>query len=176
MTGTDLHIPTIETARLRLRAPCMADFTEYAAFRGSERARVLGGPYSRADAFDQLSALIGHWALRGFGRWMVADRETDAPLGVVGLYHPDDWPEPEIGWQVFGAAEGRGVAYEAAMASRDYAYAALGWKTVVSLILPTNTRSAALARRMGAVVEGTHLHASYGTLEIWRHRGPEALA
>ena len=47
---------------------------------------------------------------------MVADRETDEPFGVVGIYHPLDWPEPEIGWSLYANAEGRGIGYEAALA------------------------------------------------------------
>lgn len=169
MTGTTVHIPTLETGRLRLRAPRASDLDAYAAFRASERARVLGGPYTRTQAFEQLGELIGHWHLRGFGRWMVADRATDEPLGVVGLFFPEDWPEPEIAWSVFDEAEGKGVAYEAALAARDYAYSTLGWTTVVSLVAPDNARSAALARRLGAKVEGQHQHPHFGALDIWRH-------
>ena len=171
MTATTVQIPTVETARLRLRAPEPRDFEAYADFRASERTRVLGGPNTRAEAFHMFCGLVGHWHLRGYGRWLVADRETDAALGIVGLYFPEDWPEPEIGWSVFDAAEGRGIAHEAAEASRAYAYDVLGWTTVASLIVPSNARSAALARRMGAVIDGQHLHPTYGPLDIWRHRG-----
>ena len=174
MTGTTLHIPTVETARLRLRAPRASDFEAYAAFRGSDRAWAIGGAASASDAFDILCAVIGHWQMRGFGRWIAADKATDAPVGLVGLYHPLDWPEPEIGWQVFGGAEGKGYAFEAAVASRRYAYGVLGWRRVVSLILPANLRSLALARRMGAVHEGEFEHAGFGTLQVWRHLPPEA--
>ena len=38
--------------------------------------------------------------------------ETDAPLGVVGLMFPEGWPEPEIAWSLFDAAEGRGIALD----------------------------------------------------------------
>jgi hypothetical protein len=55
---------------------------------------------------------------------------------------------------------------------RAYAYDTLGWTTVASLIVPTNTRSAALARRMGAVIDGQHQHPFYGPLDIWRHLSP----
>lgn len=173
---TTLTIPTVETARLRLRAPEPRDFEAYAAFRAGERARVLGGPNDRAEAFHMFCGLVGHWHLRGFGRWLVADKATDEPLGIVGLYHPEDWPEPEIGWSVFDAAEGKGVAFEAAEASRRYAYEVLGWTTVASLIKPDNARSAALARRMGAVIDGQHPHPTYGPLDIWRHLSPTQLA
>ena len=172
MTATTLLIPTIETARLRLRAPEPRDFEAYAAFRASERARILGGPNSRVDAFHMFCGLVGHWHLRGYGRWLVADRQTDEPLGVVGLYYPEGWPEPEIGWSLFHTAEGRGYAFEAAEASRAYAYDVLGWTTVASLIAPSNARSAALARRMGAELESHFQHPTLGPLDIWRHRPP----
>ncbi len=169
MTGATLHIPTLETERLRLRAPVMADFETYAAFRMSDRAAPLGALSSRAEAFDILCAVTGHWQLRGFGRWIVADRASDAPLGLVGLFQPMSWPEPEIGWQVFNGAEGKGYAAEAAIASRHYAYEVLGWHRIVSLILPSNARSLALARRLGAEHEADFEHETFGSMQVWRH-------
>ena len=168
-------IPTLTTDRLTLRAPRSDDFEAYADFRTSDRARTVGGPYSRAQAFEQLCAIIGHWSLRGYGRWMVADQETDAPLGIVGIYYPEDWPEPEIAWSVFAEAEGRGIAEEAARAARSYAYDTLGWTTVMSLIDPANARSVALARRLGCTDGETYDHPTFGTMHIWRHPAPEAL-
>jgi len=168
-------IPTIETERLILRAPSFADFEAYAAFRASERTKLIGGPYDRAQAFTQLAEIIGHWTLRGFGRWMVADKASDEPLGIVGCFCPEGWPEPEIAWSVFERAEGRGIAYEAAFAARNYAYETLGWQTAISLVDPANTRSVALAKRLGCVDGGTFNHDTYGLMHIWRHPAPEAL-
>jgi RimJ/RimL family protein N-acetyltransferase len=163
---TTLAIPTVETARLRLRAPGVADFEAYAAFRGSERSRILGGPLHAGEAFEQLAAIVGHWQLNGFGRWIVADRETDEALGVVGPFFPLDWPEPEIAWSVFEAAEGKGIAFEAAQAARAYAYGTLGWTTAISLISADNARSiAALARRLGCREDGIYQHPKYGELD-----------
>ena len=85
--NTSLIIPTVETENLRLRAPEWRDFDAYAAFRMGERALHVGGSCTRAQAFDKLGEIIGHWHLRGYGRWMVADKQTDAPLGVVGLFY-----------------------------------------------------------------------------------------
>jgi ribosomal-protein-alanine N-acetyltransferase len=176
MTSVRFDIPTLQTERLTLRAPRMADFEAYAAFRGSERAVFLGGPYDEAQAFEQLSAIIGGWVLQGFGRWLVADRATDAPLGVVGLFHPRDWPEPEIAWSMFEQGEGKGYALEAALAARAHAYEQLGWTRVVSLIAPGNTRSEALAKRMGAQPEKLHHVPGLGDLMIWRHLSPGEVA
>ena len=178
-----IDIPTLHTKRLTLRAPRWSDFEAYAAFRGSERARILGGPYNRDVAFDQLSAILGHWVLRGFGRWLIADKETDEPLGIAGPFYPEGWPEPEIAWSVFESAEGKGIAYEAAMASRGYAYEVLGWDTAISLIASKNDRSIKLAERMGAKPDGLFHHPEYGNehpyfgdLHVYRHPSPEELS
>jgi len=168
-------IPVIETEALRLRAPEARDFEAYAAFRTSERAKTVGGPYTRAQAFEQLCSILGHWHLRGYGRWMVADKATDAALGIVGLYYPLDWPEPEIAWSVFAHAEGRGVAHEAARAARSFAFGPLGWSTAISMIDPANTRSVALAKRMGCQPDTPFEHPTFGTMHVWRHIKPGAV-
>lgn len=174
--NTLIDIPSIETERLRLRCPKMSDFEPYADFRCSARAIHLGGPNTRAEAFDKLGEIIGHWHLRGFGRWMIADKETDEPLGVAGPFFPDDWPEPEIAWSVFEKAEGRGIAYEAARASLKYAYQTLGWRTAVSCTTPENTRSQALAKRLGAQREENFVTVDGLDLQVYRHAGPEAFS
>ncbi len=171
-----IAIPTLRTERLVLRAPKMADFETYAAFGQSPRTAGVGGPFERSAAFGKLCAIAGHWQLRGFGRWLVADAKTDAALGIAGLFFPEDWPEPEIAWTVFDGAEGRGIAYEAACAARAYAYDTLGWSTVVSLTMPDNVRSIALAKRMGARHDGDYHHPVYGPLNIWRHLAPAEVA
>lgn len=173
MTGA---IPVLETARLRLRAPRMDDFEAYAAFGASPRAAILGGPFSRAQSFQRLAGIGGHWILRGYGRWLVADRETDAPLGVVGPFYPEGWPEPEIAWTVFDAAEGRGIAHEAALAARTYAYRSLGWQTAISCVAPDNRRSQALAERLGCRRDGLWHHPDGFDLVIWRHPAADEMA
>jgi RimJ/RimL family protein N-acetyltransferase len=169
---TTISIPTLTTERLTLRCPQMSDFDAYADFRMGPRANFVGGAKTRDECFIKFGEIIGHWHLRGFGRWLVADRTTDAPLGIVGLYHPEDWPEREIAWSLFDAGLGRGVAYEASLAAREYAYTALGWTTAASLIVADNTRSIALAKRLGATFEKTYAHPTLGDMQIWRHLTP----
>ncbi len=172
---TSVQIPTYTLEDLRLRAPKASDMPAYTAFCASDRAVGVGGPYPGFAAENRLLALIGHWHIYGYGRWIVADAETDAPLGVVGLMNAVDWPAPEIAWTVFEGAEGKSVAHRAATFARAYAYDILGWSTVVSCIAPGNTRSEALAQRMGAVHESVFTSDEIGTLNIWRHLPPEAL-
>lgn len=152
----------------------MDDFDAFAAFRMSDRTRHIGGPCTRTQAFDKLGELIGHWHLRGYGRWIAADKQTDEPLGVIGPFFPADWPEPEIAWSVFEGAEGRGLALEGARASLDYVYNTLGWTTAVSCTIAANTRSQALAARLGATREDDYTTADGIVLQVYRHQGPEA--
>jgi ribosomal-protein-alanine N-acetyltransferase len=171
-----MTIPTVTTERLTLRAPQLSDFDAYADFRGSDRAAFVGGPNTPGQAWQQLCALTGQWQLRGYGRWMIADKDTDEPLGVTGLHHPLEWPEAEVAWSLFAAGEGRGIAYEAALAVRTYAYETLGWSTVISCVDSKNARSLALAKRLGCTRDGQFTHEVFGTMDVWRHPSREALA
>lgn len=171
---TTFEIPTVETENFRLRAPQMSDLDAYTVFGASYRSAGVGGPFTEAQSFQRLAALIGHWGLRGFGRWMVADKDTNEPLGVVGLMYQCDWLETEIAWTVFEKAEGKGVAYECALAARKYGYDVLGLKTLISCTMEGNTRSEVLAQRMGATRDADFAHPDYGTMRVWRHLPPEA--
>lgn len=168
-------IPTLKTERLIMRAPELPDFDSYAEFLTTERSRMVGGPLSRIDAWLRFAALAGHWHLYGYGRWMLDVKGGDKNVGLVGLINPEGWPEPEIGWTLFGNGEGKGYAFEAAKAARDFAYNTLGWKRVVSLIDPKNIRSLALGERLGLTYEYDYEHPKYGTLAVWLHPAPEAL-
>ena len=167
------EIPTVETDRLRPRLPQMSDLDAFAAFRSSPRSSFVGGPFTRTESFRDLAVLIGQWHLRGYGRWMITDKSSGKPLGTTGVYHPEDWPERELAWSLFDAAEGRGIAFEAAMAARDFAYRVFGWSSIISCVDPANTRSVALAERMGATFERIFTHPSFGEMHVWRHPGPE---
>jgi RimJ/RimL family protein N-acetyltransferase len=153
VSGLSLHVPTIETPRLRLRAPTYADWPAFDAYFASERSRWNGGPMEDQRARHRIYGYIfGQWILRGYGQYVIADRATDRPIGAVGIWHPIQWPEPEMGWTLWDpATEGRGLAFEAAGAALADAFDRVGMPTLVSFINPANARSIALAERLGAL-------------------------
>lgn len=163
--------PVLTTEHLVLRAPQAGDWPSWRGFAGSARAAWIGGPMVEpGHAWRAFGHVIGHWVLRGYGMFTVTDRATGAALGSIGPWFPDGWPEQEIGWTLWSPeAEGKGLAHEAALAARDFAAGKLGWKTAVSYILPANTRSAALARRLGAVLEPGAAHPGTEPCDVWRH-------
>jgi RimJ/RimL family protein N-acetyltransferase len=96
---------------------------------------------------------------------------------MTGPWFPEGWPEHELGWSVWNpAVEGKGFAFEAAKAARDFAWTELGWAGAVSYIDPGNDRSIALARRMGAVLDEDAASPGDGEALVFRHPAPEARA
>ncbi|PWJ16188.1 GNAT family N-acetyltransferase [Jannaschia seohaensis] len=167
-------IPVLTTDRLTLRAPTLQDFEALAAFYASPRSRFVGGPLTRELAWRALAQEAGHWQLRGYGRWVV--EAAGAPVGMVGLWFPEGFPEREIGWDLFDGHEGKGYATEAARAARAYAYDVLGWPTLVSLIRDGNDASARVAQRLGAAPDGRFTHERFGPATVWRHPAPSSEA
>ncbi|MBJ3776378.1 GNAT family N-acetyltransferase [Acuticoccus mangrovi] len=146
---------TIATRRLRL-VPWRSDhFPRVAVFNRDPRAtRFLGGASTDdGAAWRAFAAIAGHWTLRGYGLYAV-EEESGLLVGGVGLYHPQDWPEPELGYLLLPDRQGRGYATEAARAVRDAAMAR-GLVRLASFIHPENRASIRLAERLGARAEGT---------------------
>ncbi|QBF29934.1 GNAT family N-acetyltransferase [Thalassococcus sp. S3] len=168
-------IPNLITDRLTLRAPSIDDFDSFAAFYASDRSKFVGGPATTEQAWRMLATEIGHWTLRGYGRWAVEETATGRFAGIIGPWNPHGWPEPEIGWDLMNGFEGRGYATEAALAARHYVYNTLNWPTAISLVAHGNDASAAVALRLGAIEDGIFTHERWGEMRIFRHPAPEAL-
>ncbi len=151
MTGMD--IPTLETERLILRAfraddidacTAMVENTEVSQFLS-----VGGEPMTRLDAWRSIATTLGHWQLRGFGQWAAEEKETGTFVGRLGLYYPETWPGREVGYALAREHWGKGYATEGCAAARDYAFEVLNWDEIISIISPDNTKSIAVAERLG---------------------------
>ncbi|MEJ5218078.1 GNAT family N-acetyltransferase [Cognatishimia sp. D5M38] len=142
--------PTLETDRLILRPMELDDWSAYKKLMGSERAAYMGGPFSERDAWGMFCQDAGQWALFGHGALMMVEKATGDVVGQVGINHGPLFPEKELGWMLYEAAEGKGYAFEAAECMRRWAYEVLSIKGLVSYIDPENEKSQKLAERLGA--------------------------
>lgn len=147
--------PILETENLILRVPEASDLDGWAEMTtDAETMRFIGGVASRSEAWRQLCTMRGAWDIKGFAMFSVIERATGHWVGRIGPWQPEGWPGEEVGWGVSAKFAGKGYAYEAAVASMDYAVDVLGWPHVIHTVNPENIRSIALAKRLGSVNEG----------------------
>jgi RimJ/RimL family protein N-acetyltransferase len=148
--------PELLTERLRLRAFQQDDLDAWAAIVGDEEtARFVGGVRDRAEAWLRLAIYLGHWELRGYGLWAVEERDSGRFVGRAGLWFPEEWPELEVGWTLSRDVWGRGYATEAGRAAVEWGRSELGLTRIASVISVGNTRSIAVAERLGMTFDRT---------------------
>ncbi|HEY1930588.1 MAG TPA: GNAT family N-acetyltransferase [Acetobacteraceae bacterium] len=151
-----IEIPTLRTEHLVLRAFRLDDLDGLAAMNADPEVQrfLYGGQMvTREQCWMQMTMAVGQWGLRGYGLFAVEAEGRFA--GRIGLLHPLEWPEPELAYALDAPFRGRGLAAEAVAAVRDWAFARFGFERLASFILPANARSAGVAKRLGAVREGT---------------------
>jgi RimJ/RimL family protein N-acetyltransferase len=113
--------PTLETDRLVLRAHRVDDFEPSAAMWGDEGVtRFIGGkPFTAEEVWQRMLRYPGHWALLGFGYWVLEEKATGDFVGEAGLLNlnraiePPLGDAPEAGWVLTPRVHGKGYATEA---------------------------------------------------------------
>lgn len=147
---------TVETPRLRLRpfegsdAQPMLEIHE-----DPEVARYLVGGASPSSvaglamAWRNVAMMIGHWHLRGYGTWAVVERATGDVIGRVGLWHPANVDDIELGWVIRRSRWGQGFATEAADAALRWTWGHVAADRILSFIQPDNAPSIRVAEKIG---------------------------
>lgn len=172
----------ITTPRLVLRPPEAGDWDAFRDFlMDNPRAEFVGGgpknDNTRRTVWRAFGHAVGHWVLKDYGPFILTDKADRQPIGWVGPWCPEGWPEPEIAWSLWSDAhEGKGYAYEAALAAREWAYANTCIQSFVSYVDHDNTPSAALAQRLGCVIDpdAPRFADEDGDYQVWRHPAPDA--
>jgi len=165
-----MDIPVIETQRLTLREfRDETDFEAYADFYSSDITKFYGGPLDRSAAWRAAAAMMGHWIIRGYGAWAVEEKSTNDFCGMVGLWNPEGWPKREITWAIIESKQGAGIALEAAIRSKTYAYETLGWDSVYSCISANNIASIGLAEKLEATLDHELEHETRGKILVYKH-------
>jgi len=159
VTPPPLIDPVIETERLILRRWRETDIDPNTAMLADPvSARFItsdGKPVTEAFfGWRNAAIMAGHWALHGFGMFVVEEKLTKRFVGRVGPWSPAGWPGFEIGWGIASAFRGRGYAVEAATASIDWAFARFALDRIIHCIDRENVASQKVARRLGSSIEG----------------------
>ena len=164
----------LETERLLLRPIEPADVDAFAPYMADpEIVRFIGGEMlSRDQVVKRLALWRRRFDTDGFGPLALVRREDGCVVGRCSLlvWQVPEWEtttaaeatgpwELELGWILGREHWGRGYATEAGRAVAGFAFEQLERDRLISLIAEKNTRSAAVAQRLGMTVEGeTWLH------------------
>jgi RimJ/RimL family protein N-acetyltransferase len=162
--------PGIETERLILRQWRAGDVAANMALGDPLSARFITAdrkPVTETMAGWRNAAIMaGHWALHGFGMFVVEEKASGKFAGRVGPFYPPVWPGFEVGWGTAAEFRGKGYAVEAACASIDWSFATFELDRIVHCIDPENVASRAVARRLGATQEGETVLLGH-TCDLW---------
>ena len=149
--------PTIATERLILRAHRLSDFGDSLAMWSDPIVtRYIGGePSTEQQVWSRLLNYVGHWALMGFGYWVVEEKATQRFIGEVGFanFKRDIDPEmqevPELGWAFASHVHGKGFATESVRAIVKWSDERFVHGRTVCLIDPENVASIRVAEKSG---------------------------
>ena len=150
-------VPVLATARLTLRGHRRDDFADCVKLWSDSNVTryIAARPFTEEEVWSRLLRYVGHWAMMGFGYWMVRETATDRFIGEVGFaeHRRDMTPTvvgmPEIGWVLVPDAHGQGFATEAVRAAVDWGDAHFGGQRTVCLIHPDNVASLRVAEKAG---------------------------
>jgi RimJ/RimL family protein N-acetyltransferase len=154
-----MTVPVLQTERLILRGHTLDDFPAYAAMWATEEVtRFIGGkPNTEEEAWAKFMRMAGQWTMLGFGFFAVEERTTGRFIGETGFVEgrreiaPSLIGVPEIGWGFVPKVHGKGYAFEAARAARDWGETRFGKVPMRCIIAPENAPSIRLAQKLGFV-------------------------
>jgi len=149
-------VPILETERLKLRGHCMDDFPASAAMWADPIVtRYFGHSLTEEESWTRFLRYVGHWALLGFGYWLVEERATGNFVGEIGFadYKRNIGSSlnlaPEIGWVFASQSHGKGYATEAVRAAIAWGDKHFGSSRTTCLIHPENLPSIRVAEKCG---------------------------
>lgn len=139
---------TIETERLRLRAPGPHDGALVVELMGDAEVReYLGGPLP----VDELASIDPNGFGHRWGTFMVEFEESERGIGSVSFTR--DRAELEVSYEMIRGAWGHGLASEAVQAALDWAWVNTDDGSIIAVTQSANERSCRLLQGLGFVEE-----------------------
>ena len=121
-----------------------------------------GTPLTRVESGFVADRVLEHWRTYGFGLWALLEKEGERMVGFAGLCHPLWFPAyagaVEVGWRLRRDAWGLGYATEAGREALRVGLEERGLREILAFVHTENTRSAAVARRLGMTLRDRVRH------------------
>ena len=155
MTGRTC--PPIETQRLRLRGYRSEDLPQSVAMWADPNVTrfISGRASTEQQTWNRLLSYVGHWALMGFGYWVIEEKTSGEFVGDVGFadFKRDIAAsmrgKPELGFALASRFHGKGYATEAVRAALEWADSELRAPATVCLVTPQNAASLRVVEKCG---------------------------
>ncbi|MCI0379015.1 MAG: GNAT family N-acetyltransferase [Gemmataceae bacterium] len=149
----------VETARMFLREFDEADAPVfYQMCTDPEVTRFTGDGMVLQDVEHARRVLcerpIADYQKHGFGRWACVLKASGQVIGFVGLKFLEELQEVDIGYRLFPAHWGQGLATEAARAALRYGFEQLGLKRIIGLVDPQNAVSVRVLEKLSMRPDG----------------------
>jgi RimJ/RimL family protein N-acetyltransferase len=144
----------LTTTRLRLRLWRDEDLPSFAALNSDPHVmQYMLTTLDRRESDALAGRIRQHFVHHGFGLWAVELIGIADFIGFTGFSVPSFeahfTPCVEIAWRLARDYWGFGYATEAARAARDYGFAQLGLRQIVSFTVPANQLSRSVMERIG---------------------------
>jgi RimJ/RimL family protein N-acetyltransferase len=155
-----MDLPTTE--RLTLRRLTADDLDLFAALHGDpDVARWVGGVKTREQAREMLATrVLGYYEQHPrLGIFAALDRASGDCVGTAVLNHIQGEPLIQVGYVLFKAYWGRGLATEIARAMLRYGYADLGLPAVCAITNRDNVASQRVLVKAGMEPRGVRAFA-----------------
>lgn len=144
----------IETERILLRTFCIEDIERFAEICANPNVmRYIGDgkPVSRDVIAEKIPEWIELYEKQKYGLMALVMKDSDELIGFCGFLHQtiDGSEYIELGYRLDEAYWGKGIATEAAVAVRDYAFNVLEIPILISIINHQNDASKRVAKKIG---------------------------
>ena len=93
--------------------------------------------------------LIPSYTNWGFGFYLVAEKETETPIGISGFVDRDELESVDVGFAFLPIGRGKGYAYEATKALLEYGKNTLKFDVILGIANNDNERSHSLLKKLG---------------------------
>jgi len=138
---------------------------------------ITGRASTEQQTWARLLSYVGHWALMGFGYWVIEEKGSDDFVGEAGLadFKRDVAPAmkgiPELGFALTSRFHGKGYATESAQAVLSWADAHLPYPSTMCLVSAENLASLRVVQKCGYDIIDRHVYNEQSTLFLSRKSG-----